>query len=41
MFTVYMKDNSAIYYSGFKTWQDANKWSRAMFGPKNYEIEME
>ena len=41
MFTVYMKDNSTIYYSGFKTWQEANKWGKAMFGPGGYEIEQE
>lgn len=41
MFTVYMKDNSAIYYPGFKTWQEANSWGKAMFGPGGYEIEQE
>ena len=41
MYTVYMKGNSEIYKSGFKSWTAANKWGRAMFGPKNYEIEME
>ena len=41
MYTVYMKGNSAIYQSGFDSWQAANKWGRAMFGPGNFEIEME
>ena len=41
MYTVYMKGNSDIYKSGFKSWQSANKWGRAMFGPKNFEIVME
>ena len=40
MYTVYMKGNSAIYQSGFKTWQ-ANKWGKTMFGPGGYEIEQE
>lgn len=41
MFTVYMKENAEIYHPGFNTWQEANKWGRAMFGPGNFEIEME
>lgn len=41
MYTVYMKDNSEIYQSGFNSWQAANKWGKAMFGPGNFEIEME
>ena len=41
MFTVYMKGNSAIYQSGFDSWQAANKWGKAMFGPGGYEIEQE
>ena len=41
MYTVYMKGNSAIYQSGFKSWSTANKWGCAMFGPGNFEIEME
>lgn len=39
MYTVYMKGNNAIYQSGFKTWQEANKWGKAMFGHGGYEIE--
>lgn len=41
MYTVYMKENSAIYYPGFKTWQEANQWGYTMFGPGEYEIERE
>lgn len=41
MFTVYMKDNSNIYQSGFKNWEEADCWGRTMFGPGGYEIERE
>ena len=41
MFTVYMKDNSTIYKTGFISWQEANYWGKAMFGPGGYEIERE
>lgn len=41
MYTVYMKGNSTIYCPGFKSWNAANKWGRAMFGPGNFDIEME
>lgn len=41
MYTVYIKGNSDIYKAGFDSWQAANKWGRAMFGPGNFEIEME
>ena len=41
MFTVYMKDNSAIYKTGFTSWQEANYWGKSMFGPGGYEIERE
>lgn len=41
MYTVYMKDNSTIYKSGFTSWTEANNYGRSMFGPKNYEIEPE
>lgn len=41
MYTVYLKNNSDIYKTGFESWTAANKWGRAMFGPNNYEIEME
>lgn len=41
MYTVFMKDNSSIYKSGFASWQEANNYGRLMFGPKNYEIEWE
>lgn len=41
MYTVYMKGNSDIYKTGFESWQAANKWGRAMFGPGNFEIEIE
>lgn len=41
MFTVYMKNNSSIYYSGLATWEIANAYGRMMFGPGGYEIEQE
>ena len=41
MYIVYVKGNSGIYKAGFKSWQAANKWGHAMFGPGNFEIEME
>lgn len=41
MFTVYMKDNSSIFYSGFSTWEEARAYGRLMFGPKNFEIVAE
>ena len=41
MYIVYMKGNSEIYKAGFESWKAANKWGRAMFGPGNFEIEME
>lgn len=41
MYTVYMKDNSSVFYSGFATWEEANNYGQLMFGPKNYEIEPE
>lgn len=41
MYTVYMKGNSNIFYSGFATWEDAKAYGRLMFGPKNFEIERE
>ena len=41
MFTVYLKGNSNIFYSGFASWESAANYGRLMFGPKNYEIEME
>lgn len=41
MYTVYMKGNGEIYKTGFESWKAANKWGRAMFGPGNFEIEME
>lgn len=41
MYTVYMKGNSEIYKAGFESWKDANNWGRSIFGPNNYEIEME
>lgn len=41
MFTVYMKDNSDIFYSGFHTWEEAKVYGLQMFGPGGYEIERE
>ena len=41
MYTVYMKGNSEICYPGFESWTSANKWGKAIFGPGNFEIEME
>lgn len=41
MYTVYMKGNSAIYKSGFDSWEDADTWARTMFCPGDYEIERE
>ena len=41
MYTVYMKGNSTIYQSGFSSWEIANAYGRAMFGPEGYEIVKE
>ena len=41
MYSVYLKGDSEIYKTGFTSWTSANKWGRAMFGPGNFEIEME
>lgn len=41
MYIVYMKGNSEIYKTGFKSWESARAWGRAMFGPGNFDIEME
>ena len=41
MFTVYLKNNSTIFRSGFITWQDALHYGKVMFGPWNFEIERE
>lgn len=41
MFTVFMKDNSSIFYSGFPTWEEARAYGRLMFGPGGYKIERE
>lgn len=41
MFTVYMKENSLIFQSGFETWGQAELYAWNMFGPGNFEIEME
>lgn len=41
MYTVYMRNDSTIYKSGFTSWAEANSYGRLMFGPKNYEIEPE
>lgn len=41
MFTVYMKDNSSIFYSGFSTWEEARAYGRLMFGPCGFTIERE
>ena len=41
MFTVFMKDNSSTFYSGFPTWEEARAYGRLMFGPGGYEIERE
>ena len=41
MYTVYLKDNSSIFYSGFSTWEEAKVYGQIMFGPKNFEIERE
>ena len=41
MYTVYMKGNSEIYKTGFKSWESARAWGRALFGPLGYEIEKE
>ena len=41
MFTVYMKDNSDVFYPGFSTWNEAQKFGRAMFGPGGYVIDRE
>lgn len=39
MFTVFMKDNSSIFCTGFPTWEEARAYGRLMFGPGGYEIE--
>lgn len=41
MFTVFMKDNSSVFRSGFFTWEEARAYGRLMFGPGGYEIERE
>lgn len=39
MFTVYLKGNSAIFKSGFDSWEEAHNYGQLAFGPKNFEIE--
>lgn len=39
MFTVYMKDNSTIFKTGFNSWQEANRWGKMVFGPGGYDVE--
>lgn len=41
MYTVFMRNNSTKYKSGFPTWANANAWGRANFGPNNFDIEQE
>ena len=41
MFTVFMKDNSSIFYSGFPTWEEAKAYGQQMFGPGGYVIDRE
>ena len=41
MFTVYMKNNSSIYKSGFISYNAAKKYGQQYFGPGNFEIEEE
>ena len=41
MYTVYMKDNSNIFLSGFSTWEEAQNYGMLVLGPKNFKIERE
>ena len=41
MYIVFMKDDSNIFQSGFKSWEEARAYGRLMFGPGGYEIELE
>ena len=41
MFTIFMKDNSLIFQSGFETWGQAELYGWDMFGPGNFEIVQE
>lgn len=41
MYTVYMKNNSTIYKSGFASYSAAKKYGQQYFGPGNFEIEKE
>lgn len=41
MFTVFMKDNSMRYATGFSTYEEAKYYGVMVFGPNNFEIERE
>lgn len=41
MFTVFMKDNSLIFQSGFESYREAEAYGWNVFGPGNFEIERE
>lgn len=41
MFTVFMKDNSNVFYSGFPAWEEARNYGWLMFGPGGFTIERE
>lgn len=41
MFTVYKKDESLIFTTGFKTYEEAQYYGNIIFGPNNFEIERE
>ena len=41
MYTVYMKDNSSVFCSGFSTWKEAQNYGQLILGSGNFEIERE
>ena len=41
MYTIYVKGYFDSWITGFKTWEEANRYGREVFGPGNFEIEME
>lgn len=41
MFTIYIKSYFDSWVTDFKTWKEANKYGIEVFGPGNFEIEIE
>lgn len=41
MYTVYYKNDAAIFQGGFESWAEAKDWAISVYGPKNYDIVME